>query len=277
MGDPEIDYAANETRQLTAALVGGQGVVGGHDLKVVQRGAGANMSVDVNSGHAVVTGDDTAGQGSYVIYNDTDGFNVTVPAAPGSGTRLHRVVAQIRDKRANGAWSTYDWTPLLLADTGGGTPAEPASALTLATVSVAAGQASVTNANINDLRVFIDSLGFSDTWHNLSLLNGWANRGPGYMRAAYRIRYLGSGVQDVDIIGEIVSGTTTDNTAVFNLPAGYQANVHQHIWATALGRAANNDPPYLFVSSTGDCHIFNCSGANTIIFSGTIHLDAPGG
>jgi hypothetical protein len=65
---------------------------------------------------------------------------------------LHRVVLQVQDKLNNGAFSGYTFTPVLVQDTGAGFPAEPASALTLAQVSIATGQASVTNANITDMR-----------------------------------------------------------------------------------------------------------------------------
>lgn len=159
-GDSAVSYSAAAYRYgLLAALFTTSGVIdpinsGG--LQVVQHAAGANMSVDVGAGTAVIPGTDVSLQGSYFCANDAGGVNLTVPAAPGSGTRVHRVVAQVQDHLNNAGYAanTYKWVLSLLADTGSGTPATPASAISLATVSVSAGQSSVTNANITDTRAW---------------------------------------------------------------------------------------------------------------------------
>lgn len=151
-GDAAMPYAAIATRQDYDTTYATEGVIN-LGLQVTQRGAGANMSVDVAAGACVIQGDDVAGQGKYKCVNDAGAFNVTVPAAPASGTRVHRVVARIKDKLHSGSWTTYEWTAELLADTGSGTPALPNSAISLARVSVTAGQVSVLTANITDDRV----------------------------------------------------------------------------------------------------------------------------
>jgi hypothetical protein len=157
-GDAAINYSAQEFRQYTRGMLAGtdvvtgaQGVSNRADLKVTQRGAGANFSVDVAAGLGYVAGGDTANQGTYVLWNDAT-VNVATPAAPGSGTQVHRLVLQVQDKLNNGAWSGYAGALTVLADTGSGTPAQPNSAITLATISIASGQASVLNANITDYR-----------------------------------------------------------------------------------------------------------------------------
>jgi hypothetical protein len=154
-GDPDLTYTGLEERLLIQATYPYEGIVDrGPALgkfTVQQRGAGANFSVDVLSGAAVITGDDTGSQMNYLCWSDAT-FNLVTPSAPGSGTRLHRVGLQLRDKLNNGAWTQYDFTPALVQDTGAGFPAEPASFLTLAQVSIAAGQANVSNGNITDLR-----------------------------------------------------------------------------------------------------------------------------
>ena len=151
-GDPDITYPASEFRaSLMGAMFSREGVYdlrGGH-LKVTQRSAGANMTVEVAPGRAAIQGDDTSDQGIYVVANTTP-YSVAVPAAPASGSRTHRVIARIRDKSANASWNVYDWVPELLADTGTGLRAEPPSAITLATVTVPAGAGSITNAMISD-------------------------------------------------------------------------------------------------------------------------------
>lgn len=176
VGDSAVSYSAAAYRYgLLAALFTTSGVIdpinsGG--LQVVQHAAGANMSVDVGAGTAVIPGTDVSLQGSYFCANDAGGVNLTVPAAPGSGTRVHRVVAQVQDHLNNAGYAvnTYQWVLSLLADTGSGTPATPASAISLATVSVSAGQANVTNANITDTRAWARQ---STTTEGFLTGNGW--------------------------------------------------------------------------------------------------------
>lgn len=152
--DTAIQYSAQELRAILSAIYKTEGVLPTTTtgLKVTQRGAGANFSVDVGTGYSLVQGDDVSNQGMYLV-NISATENVPTPTAPGSGTRVHRVVLQVRDKLHNGSYTTYDAVPVLLQDTGTGTPALPASAISLALVSIAAGQASVTNANITDTRI----------------------------------------------------------------------------------------------------------------------------
>jgi hypothetical protein len=151
-----IPHDAQLLRQGFGALIdassfpGEQGVIGNY-MQVQQRGAGANFSVDITSGRAFVQGDDVSNQGRYTVWSDAT-YNLAVPSAPASGTRVHRIVLQIQDQLNNGVWTGYTAAFTCLADTGTGTPAEPNSAITLAYVSVAAGQGSVLNANITDMR-----------------------------------------------------------------------------------------------------------------------------
>jgi hypothetical protein len=154
-GDATFSYDAINFRNMLRALIRSEGILtpdvvaGG--LKVTQRGAGANFSVDVAAGRAAIMGDDVTDQGVYIVRSDAT-VNLTIPSPPGSGTQVHRVVAQVRDKLHNGTYTTYDWDLEVLPDTGSGTPALPASAISLARVSVSAGQSSVTDANITDDR-----------------------------------------------------------------------------------------------------------------------------
>lgn len=155
-GDPAIPYSAADFRAtLLSAMFSREGVYdlrGGH-LKVSQRTAGANMTVEIAPGRAAIQGDDLSDQGMYAVTNTTP-YSLVVPAPPASGSRTHRVIAQLRDRSANASWApgTYDWIPLLLPDTGTGVPAEPPSAITLGTVTVPAGAGSVVNSMISDAR-----------------------------------------------------------------------------------------------------------------------------
>ena len=167
--DASIPTSAQEFRNAWAAVVGGlmtvtgkEGVVGitvpsgaanAGGLAVTQRGAGANFSVDVAAGYGFVIGDDITNQGLYQCWNDGT-VNVAVPSPPGSGSRVHRLILQIQDHLSNGVWTSGNYTAdlVLLADTGSGTPAVGNSAITLALITVNAGDASVVNAAIADYR-----------------------------------------------------------------------------------------------------------------------------
>jgi hypothetical protein len=175
-GDASINVPASTFRMALQALVGGssaskEGVIAPTSSVVVQRGAGANFSVDIQPFQAVIAGEDVTDQGAYVVTN-TAVFNLATPAAPGSGTRTHRLVAQVRDKKSNGSWTTYDWTPVIVQDSGSGEPAEPASSETLAHIVIAAGQPNVSNANITQGYTVLRSLITVGPW--------WATQiGPG--------------------------------------------------------------------------------------------------
>src|SRR5690349_11782872 len=165
IGDAAIDFSAQELRQyvraqltMASGIGGEQGVTSAASFKVTQRGAGANMSVDVASGLAYVVGDDISNQGTYEVWSDGTA-NVTGWTVPGAGTFHHRLVLQVQDKLANGAFSGYVANLVPVLDTGGGLPAEPASAITLATIDIPAGAGSITNSIINDYRQRVGPIG----------------------------------------------------------------------------------------------------------------------
>lgn len=147
--DPEIEYTALQVRKMIAAIYPIEGVLGNGHLKVSQRAAGANMSVDVAIGGCVVQCDTVTNGGSYLEFEDAV-VNVSIPAAPSSGSRTHLIVEQARDPQVDGQ-SSYQAGPICVPDTGSGAQIPPSANL-LAQVTVTAGQASVTNANITDMR-----------------------------------------------------------------------------------------------------------------------------
>lgn len=143
-GDTPILLSAQQYRTLIDALYSSEGVCGLTDLVVTQRGAGANMSVDVSAGEVIIQGDAVANQGKYVC-RSTAVTNLTIATAPGSGSRTDLIVAQLYDKQADGG-TQYAWTPLVVT----GSTTAPASSVVLAQVTVPAGTASITTAsNIN--------------------------------------------------------------------------------------------------------------------------------
>lgn len=167
-GDATIYYPGSELRQLVQALAGSgnDGVINPVSRVVSHRAAGADMSVDVAAFQGIVAGGDTSEQGSYLITN-TAVYNFSpIPTTPSGSTRVHRLIAQVRDKRANGSYSTYDWVVQLLQDTSGGaTPAEPASALTLALISVSTGQSNVQDSHISLSYPVLRNLAPAGPWY----------------------------------------------------------------------------------------------------------------
>lgn len=148
-GDAAIPYGGSDDRSLIKAMYGQRGLLfDPNGFKLTQRGAGANYSVDIAPGAAVIGGDSVSNQGSFLVVSSGT-VNLPTPSAPASGTRVHRVCAEILDKQSAG--SAYGWQFHLQEDTGSGTPGIPASALDIGRVYISAGQGSVTNTNMSNV------------------------------------------------------------------------------------------------------------------------------
>jgi hypothetical protein len=146
-------YTAQDLRRILD-LLPAYGALGDGDGKVTQRGAGANMSVDVAAGTFLIP-DATAARGRRLCRSDaTD--NVAIAAAPGAGTsRIDLITASATDTQFGDA--TDLWTVQAVLGTAAASPAVPATpagAIALATVTVPAGAASITNFSLTDVRTF---------------------------------------------------------------------------------------------------------------------------
>lgn len=130
-----------------------EGVAGTTDLQVTQRGAGANMSVDVAAGVAWIKGDDSAAaQPTYRVYNDAT-KNLTVTAADATNPRIDLVIAEVRDAAFSGV--STDWRLRVVAGTPAGSPSAPATpsnSIVLARLSVPALDTTIGTAQITDYR-----------------------------------------------------------------------------------------------------------------------------
>lgn len=162
------DHTAEQERSLITGLyLGKEGVMGQDDLKVVQRAAGVNMSVDVGAGRATIFGDDNANQGCYAVWND-GAKNVTLAASHATNGRKDLIVARIKDAFYSGASNTFTLevitgTPAGAADgSGASDPAVPANCLVLARVTVIATATSIADAKITDLRNRVGTMAASD-------------------------------------------------------------------------------------------------------------------
>lgn len=112
--------------------------------------------------------------------------------------------------------------------------------------------------------------GVTETWHGFSFLNGFSNRGAGFVAGSYRL--VPSPANEVEIKGQIVSGATVaSGTIITNLPAGYRPISEQIIvcqnnnsFATIL----------LTVETNGDVKLFGTwANGNVIMINGFVALD----
>jgi hypothetical protein len=135
------------------------GVVGANDLKVAQRGAGANMSVDVPAGAAWVAITSGTRNGLGHVYNDATA-NVTVTASNATNPRIDSIILRWNDSSiptGSGnvptlevATGTATAGATLDNRTGAATPT--GDFLRLADILVPATSTSVVTANIRDRR-----------------------------------------------------------------------------------------------------------------------------
>ena len=163
-GDPAITYTGQQFRGLVEAFVPQAGVTMEGDLKVTQRAAGANMSVDVAAGQAAVRGTSIARQGTYML-RSTAVENVPIATAHATLPRIDLIVAQVLDRQADGG-GTYGWQLVRVAGVENSSPvppAAPASSLVLAHVRVNAAVSSIVAADITDVRP-LNGLGSIPTW-----------------------------------------------------------------------------------------------------------------
>jgi microcystin-dependent protein len=153
----DFEFQQFERSFLVAGVI--QGI--GSAFAVSQRGAGANMSVDVAAGRGLIqiTNTNLAHGKTYKVYWDSDAvINVGITAADLSNPRKDRVVIRV-DVSQNPDGSSANVAILeVLAGTPAGSPvapATPANAISLAVISVATAAASIVNANITDDRTYV--------------------------------------------------------------------------------------------------------------------------
>lgn len=146
-------YSAKELRFYLAAEDRTEGSKRPTHLKVSQRGAGANMSVDVAAGDAIVQGDDSSNQGRYAGRVDAT-YNLTGFTAPsGSNQRYDLVVLKMNDPDDGGSAGRNATIERVTgtAATSPTVPSTPASALLLAIVGpFTSSTTSVTTSMIHD-------------------------------------------------------------------------------------------------------------------------------
>jgi hypothetical protein len=106
-----------------------------------------------------------------------------------------------------------------------------------------------------------------ETWHLMNLVNGWTNRGGGFVRAQYR--RVPSPAGSVQLTGCILAGTKVNGTVVANLPVGYRPAARHGF---PCQDTAN--PAALEFATNGDLMVFDLGAGANIQFNVIIPLDA---
>ena len=148
-------HPAENDRLTTQGTWSQSGVRRTADLAVTQNSPTA-MSVLVAAGWAAIVGTTTSNMGTYMVYNDGS-TAATITAADATNPRIDRVCITVNDSAYTGAVnnvviSVVAGTPAVSPTA----PATPANSISLATIAVAAGATTITNANITDTRVRTD-------------------------------------------------------------------------------------------------------------------------
>jgi hypothetical protein len=162
-----LEYPAQISAQELRVALGvnaQEGVLASGDLKVVQRAAGSNRSVDVAAGEALVRGDAVSRQGLYACYNDlvknSDAFSLGGIAAQEANPRIDQIVARVYDASHDTGTSLRLWRLEVIKGTAtvgatlanrSGVAALPANALLLADVLVPT-DGVIDNTEIRDRR-----------------------------------------------------------------------------------------------------------------------------
>lgn len=297
-------YLAQHDRINGRAAMFDEGILSRTDLKVTQRGAGANLSVDISAGGAVVTGDDQANQGNYQTFFDAV-TNVTGFVATGSNTRYDLVGVQINDPNAGGAAGS-NAVLVRVAGTAAPSPTIPAlpnSFLPLAVIGpFTTSTTSITNAMIHTAHTgtgptgttaiglvagLRDTPATSKETYNTVADNGWLMEfGQAVSRTTYArlFEHIGTthGVGDgvttfnlpdsrgrVAVAADNMGGTDAGVLTSSNV-LGTKMGAETHTLSTAELAAHNHsvDPPATGVSGNVDA-FYSPAGPGTWQFSNT--------
>lgn len=158
-------YDAVDVRRMFQGL-GAEGVLSSGGFAVSQRGAGANLSVDIaaTTGEgARIQGDAVTLQGLYYVPPASAVINEVIAAADATNPRNDLVVLEIKDSTHDASGSNLAQTRVVTGtpnvsatqtDAYGvnGTPALPVSAIPLAVVNVPALDTAITTSQVDDRR-----------------------------------------------------------------------------------------------------------------------------
>lgn len=159
-------FDAIDVRRMTLSQQG-EGVSTYESWRVRQRGASANMSVDIGADEvAYVRGDAVALQAPYAVAPHSATINEAITTADPTNPRLDMVILELKDATHDASGFNVAQTRVVAGtptagatlDNRNGAAAMPASAILLADVIVAANDTSITDAEIRDRRPFVSGI-----------------------------------------------------------------------------------------------------------------------
>lgn len=232
--DTPISYTAEDFRNILGGVWARTGTIGPYSMRLYQRLAGPNWSVDVNLGFAVL-GNSATEIDRYLAICDTrtniplTGFN-TSPAA----TRTHRVFVAVYDKAIVG--TQYLTKIVITEDTGSGAavPSDsPAYYLELGSLSIANGQSNIATANISNYALHADSsYGAFDMTLSGGITSGLGTTSGGAPRYACGGNQIRCSGIVTKAAGNYITGTTY-SLAV--LPDGFRPRYERYCSAVGAG------------------------------------------
>ena len=147
-------HPAENDRLSMQAIIATSGIINTASFLVTQAASPA-MAVQSAAGWGAIVGSFTTNMGVYQFYNDA-ATQLTVTTSDPSNPRIDKVVVTVSDAYYTGSSNTVAFQ--VIAGTPAGSPVAPATpvdSLSIATIAVAAGATSITNANITDTRVSV--------------------------------------------------------------------------------------------------------------------------
>jgi hypothetical protein len=220
-----------------------EGVYGQFDFAVNQRGAGANMSVDIAAGgFAAIQGDSVAAQGLYITGAGPT-INEAIAAADPTNPRIDIVIVEVLDNVHDASGGNLARTRVITGTpTAGatlnnrsGVAALPGSALLLGDVLVGAAAGSITNAVIRDRRKWargayarIVHTGGNKTTTNTTLTEAdTTNLKPRIECSGNPVKLTFSGFANHSVGAvAVIHGWFLDGAAIDSVSTGMSASVH---------------------------------------------------
>jgi hypothetical protein len=256
-GDAAISYDALALRQLAGAIWPRTGILSNDAFLITQRAAGANFSVDIAPGFAIL-GDTTGNANSdrYIVYaNATINVALTGFVTNPTATRTHKVFLVVLDKQKTGLGTQYDGKIVITEDTGAGAgdPVQDGVAhfFQLGSFTIAPGAASVSNAVIaNTGRRAAFGPSYTAVSITANISDGSLTTGMSTPRA---IR-SGTGARLVGAFTRTSGNPFDPNTTYIlgNLPSAYRPNNDRHLVAPCATSGNTHATYRLVIRTTGN-------------------------
>jgi len=239
VGDDAIVYNASDVRLMLGAMYPRPGRIGlGDALWLYPRAAGANWSVDVQAGQAVIQGNASSYTPERYLVTLAERTNLSLAAfntAP-TVTRTHAVYVAVDNKETSG--TTYGARLVVTEDTGAGAPVPTASwARQLGTVTIAPAQSNIADTHLSTfmLRASTGTFAFNVELPNVGIYAGFTGGSP-YGSPDPRFSLTGNTVRMSGAVrrtsGNFAVGTTY---TIGRMPVGYRPRHYRLGLATASG------------------------------------------